>query len=118
MFVVSSGAVSVTLDPSGIEVAQLGPGDFFGEMSLLTGEPRTATVIAVRDSELLEINAEAFRHFVLDNPTVVEHVGAAVSARQAQLEAHRAAGTGPAAAPETPQNFLARVRRFLGVAVG
>ena len=115
MFVVSSGTVSVTLGSSGTEVAQLGPGDFFGEMSLLTGDPRTATVTAVRDSELLEIDANAFRRFVLDNPAVVDHVGAAVKAREAQLQEHRAAGTTPAAPPETPQRFLARIRRFLGV---
>jgi small-conductance mechanosensitive channel/CRP-like cAMP-binding protein len=115
MFVVSSGTVSVTLDPSGIEVARLGPGDFFGEMSLLTGDPRTATVTAVRDSELLEIDAGSFRRFVLDNPAVVELVGDAVKAREVQLEEHRAAGTAPAAAVETPQRFLDRIRRFLGV---
>jgi hypothetical protein len=69
-------------------------------MSLLTASPHGCGDRHA-SSELLRINAEAFRHFVLDNPAVVEHVGAAVSSRQAQLEAHRAAGTGPAVGVET-----------------
>ncbi len=55
MFVVARGEMVVTLDPSAHEVARLGPGDFFGEMSLLTGAPRTASVTAVTDVEVLEI---------------------------------------------------------------
>jgi small-conductance mechanosensitive channel/CRP-like cAMP-binding protein len=116
MFVVARGEVSVSLEPGRSELARLGPGDFFGEMSLLTGDPRTATVTAVRDAELLEIRTEAFRRFVLGNPAIVEQVGAAVAARAAQLAEHRAAGSPAAAAAETPQRFLARVRRFLQVA--
>ena len=47
MFVVLSGRVRVVLEPSGQEVAVIEPGGFFGEMSMLTGDPRTATVRAV-----------------------------------------------------------------------
>ena len=68
MFIVARGAVSVTLEAGGVEVARLGPGTFFGEMSLLTGEPRSATVAAVTDSELLEITAESFRRFGARQP--------------------------------------------------
>jgi small-conductance mechanosensitive channel/CRP-like cAMP-binding protein len=116
MFVVATGEVSVTLEPSGTEVAHLGPGDHFGEMSLLTGEARTATVTAASDSELLEITADAFRRFVLENPAVVEQVSVAVAARAAQLDVHRMTGAPTAAPEETPQSLIARVRRFLRVA--
>jgi CRP-like cAMP-binding protein len=107
--------VSVTVEPSGIEVARLGPGEFFGEMTLLTGEPRSATVTAVSDSQLIEITVEAFRRFVLDNPAVLEQVSAAVAERTVRLEEHRTAGSPAPAVHETPQSFLARVRRFLRV---
>src|SRR6476646_7396428 len=49
MFVVCSGRVSVVLEPDRRQVATIGAGGYFGEMSLLTGEPRTATVLAVGD---------------------------------------------------------------------
>lgn len=113
MFVVVRGDVVVTLGAAAHEVARLGPGDVFGEMSLLTGAPRTATVAAVTDAELLEITADAFRQFVLANPATVEQIGGAVAARAAMLEEHRAAGATAAAAVEEPRTFLARVRRFL-----
>src|SRR5579864_7140519 len=58
MFVIVDGEAKVTIDPAGQEVARLASGGFFGEMSLLTGEPRSATVSAVTDCELLEITAD------------------------------------------------------------
>jgi len=117
MFIVARGAVSVTLEPGGAEVARLGPGNFFGEMSLLTGEPRSATVAAVTDSELLEITAESFRRFVLDNPAVVDQITAKVAARSAELHERRVSDAAAAVATDTSQTFLGRVRRFLRVGV-
>jgi small-conductance mechanosensitive channel len=112
MFAIASGEVVVTLDPGDQVVARPAVGDFFGEMSLLTGAPRTANVRAVVDSELIELTVDAFRRFVLANPAAFEQVGLAVAQRAAELELLRAAG-GPAKPPEPPQNFLGRVRRFL-----
>lgn len=62
-FVVVAGRVSVRA-ASGKEVATLGRGQSFGEMSLLTGAPRAATVVALEDTALLELDRESFgRHF-------------------------------------------------------
>ena len=61
MFVVCSGAVRVVLEPARQEVARIERGGYFGEMSLLTGEPRSATVLAVGDVIVVEIGAELFR---------------------------------------------------------
>ena len=74
LFIVVGGESSVTLTGTNGEVARLQSGDVFGEMSLLTGEPRTATVTAATDCDLLEIDVEGFRSVVLANPSVVEHV--------------------------------------------
>jgi CRP-like cAMP-binding protein len=111
MFVITSGEAAVVIEPDGQEVARHGPGGFFGEMSLLTGDPRSASVKAVTDLTLLEITADAFRRVVLANPSAVELVATAVSVRAAELAARRASGT--AASPEPPQTFLARVKRFI-----
>ena len=117
MFVVARGEMVVTLDPAAQEVARLGPGDFFGEMSLLTGAPRTASVTAVTDVDLLEITADAFRQFVLANPAAVERIGVAVADRAAALEEHRAAGAAAPAGAEASYKLLARIRRFLRLSV-
>ena len=58
LFVIREGVMSVTIrfgDKDPVEVARLGPGDFFGEMALLAGDPRTATVSALTELQLLEI---------------------------------------------------------------
>jgi CRP-like cAMP-binding protein len=81
-------------------------------MSLLTGEPRTATVSAVDDCEVLEIAVDGFREVVMANPAVVEEIGREVLARRESLERIRAAGTDDRV-PETPRGFLERVKRFL-----
>ncbi len=112
MFVLARGEAVVLFEPGGQEIARSGPGGFFGEMSLLTGAPRSATVKAVSDSVVLEITAEAFRELVLANPGAVEQIGLAVAMRAAELEQHRGAGV-PGGQAEPSQTFLMRVRRFL-----
>lgn len=112
MFVVIRGEAVVTIEPSNREVARIGPGGFFGEMSLLTGDARNATVRTTVDSELLEIAVESFRRFVLANPAVVEQIGQAVAKRQAELQHHREAGA-TSTIVEEPETFLTRIRRFL-----
>ncbi len=113
MFVVARGEALVTIVGGAGPLARLRRGEVFGEMSVLTGEPRTATVTAAEDCELLEITLEGFRQFVMTNPAAVDRITAAVATRRAELEAHRASGPG-AAQPETPESFASRVRRFLG----
>jgi small-conductance mechanosensitive channel/CRP-like cAMP-binding protein len=112
MFVVTSGRVRVTLLPDGRELARLEPGTFFGEMSLLTGEPRSANVAADGDCVLMEITTDAFRRFVIDKPDVLERIGQAVASRRAELERSRAIGE-TTMTREPATTFLARVRLFL-----
>jgi small-conductance mechanosensitive channel/CRP-like cAMP-binding protein len=112
MFVVASGEAVVLLEPQNQEIARIGPGGFFGEMSLLTGAPRNATVRTSVDSELLEITGAAFRQFVLANPAVVEQIGVAVANRRAELEERRASGAA-AAHIEPPHTLIDRIRRYL-----
>jgi small-conductance mechanosensitive channel len=114
MFVVSRGELVVTIEPNHTEVARHVAGGFFGEMSLLTGNPRTATVTAVTDCVLMELTAEAFRRFVVEQPAVLEQITTAVLHRQEELARTRATA---AVAPvtETQGTFLARVKRFLKI---
>jgi small-conductance mechanosensitive channel/CRP-like cAMP-binding protein len=113
MFVLRRGTAVVTLADAEGEVARLHDGAFFGEMSLLTGDRRSATVTAVTDCELLEIGVDAFRRVVLADAASVERVAAAVGHRRAELEHHRATRAASSVEPETEQTFVERVRKFL-----
>jgi small-conductance mechanosensitive channel/CRP-like cAMP-binding protein len=114
MFVLLSGEAAVVLEPGDREVARIASGGFFGEMSLLTGAPRNATVRATVDSEMLEITADDFKQFVLANPAAVERVGAAVADRQAELDHAKAQGAATAPS-EAPQRLVDRIRSFFGL---
>lgn len=59
-FVVESGSAKVTHGSENKELAELGPGDFFGEMSLLDGGQRNATITAATDMELVVVRKPAF----------------------------------------------------------
>ncbi len=71
MYIIKSGEVRVPiLDPQGREkfVARLGAGEFFGEMALLTGEPRVADVFAETDVEALVIRKGPLQPFLTQHP--------------------------------------------------
>ena len=113
LFVVMNGEASVTLAGTQGEVARLRQGDVFGEMSLLTGEPRTATVTAATDCDLVEIDAEGFRSVVMANPSVLDHVTGVTASRREGLDRHRETHATTSTATETRQTLLNRVRQFL-----
>ena len=114
MFLIAHGAVVVTLQESRREVATLGAGDYFGEMTMLTGEPRTADVIARGDVTVLEIDAQVFRELADINPQAVEQVGVAAAARRVELDDARASAHA-ATVVEAPAKFIARMRKFLRI---
>lgn len=89
MFILSEGLLDVSLDPgngSFQKVAEIHPGEFFGEMSLLTGEPRSATVTAATHALAYEIKKEHIEKLFRDKPLLMENVSYVVAERQAQNE--------------------------------
>lgn len=113
LFAIVRGEAAVTVAGTQPEVARLRAGDVLGEMSLLTGEARNASVTAVTDCELLEIDADGFRGVVLANPGMLETVTSVTSARQTELDRHREAHTTTGSTAEARQSLLKRVRQFL-----
>lgn len=112
MYVLCSGKVSVVLEPLQHEIATIEQGGYFGEMSLLTGEARSATVVARGETAVLELNAAEFRRLGERSPRTVEQVGLAAVARRDEL--NRAKADAPeTAAPSAPASLLARMRKFL-----
>ena len=113
MFLVCDGAVAITVGPDRREVAVTKSGGYFGEMSLLTGDRRSATVTARGDCTLLEISAEAFGAHVRSNPTVLEAFAEAATVRRGELEAVKSA---PGATPASAKaSLLARMRTFFKI---
>jgi small-conductance mechanosensitive channel/CRP-like cAMP-binding protein len=114
MFVVHTGTASVRLpddsEQGWHEVAQLGPGTLFGEMALLTGETRTADVVALTDVTALEIGKDSLQPILSENPNLVEAITAKVVQRQDHLDALR---TGEPAEEET--SIVSQVRAWFGL---
>jgi small-conductance mechanosensitive channel/CRP-like cAMP-binding protein len=112
MFIVWSGTAAVVLEPDRRQVAAIEKGGYFGEMSLLTGEPRTASVIARGDTTVLELNADLFRRLGAADPKTVEEIGLAAMRRRAELTQVRDAAQNVAVA-DVPATFLGRMKKFL-----
>jgi small-conductance mechanosensitive channel/CRP-like cAMP-binding protein len=114
MFVVLSGEVSVVLEPSREELARIQRGGYFGEMSLLTGEPRSATVLALGDVVVVEIVADLFRRLATAHPEAIEKIGMAAMVRRAGLEQVKSTAAGTVAVSAT--TLMARMKKFLRLA--
>ena len=87
LFIIEYGEVQVTVRRSrrDVEVARLGEGQFFGEMSLMTGEERRATVRAVRDTEVLVISKKALQPILDSSPELAETISEVLARRQQEL---------------------------------
>jgi len=113
MFVVLDGSVAITVGADRREVAVTEAGGYFGEMSLLTGQQRTATVTAREDTTVLEIPSDAFGTYVRSNPALLEGIAEAATHRRRELDAVRQA-PGAAAAPAAA-SLLDRMKKFFRI---
>ncbi len=89
MFVILRGSVKVQIPENSYQktIGKLGANDFFGEMSLLTGEPRTASVIAEEETEVLQIKKEALKPILENNPDLVQTICELIEERREMLVA-------------------------------
>ena len=116
LYVVESGELGVYLedDGSSIEVGQLASGDAFGEMALLTGAPRTATVKAKTAASLYRIDKEALAPILKENPRLAVEMSKVVAGRREINEAMLASAS---RADETAgsDSILSRIARYFGI---
>jgi CRP-like cAMP-binding protein len=93
-------------------VATLTEGDFFGEMALFTGEPRTANVVAMEETEVLEIGHAAMKRVFDTNPDLVESLSFIIAERRQGL-----ASQSDSATPEheSSAGLLSSIKRFFGL---
>jgi CRP-like cAMP-binding protein len=78
-YVIVDGEVAVRID--GNEIARLGKGDFFGEMSILLGEPPNADIVATRQLRVLHLGGPELEAFLLDYPRVLLRMTKSIAMR-------------------------------------
>jgi small-conductance mechanosensitive channel/CRP-like cAMP-binding protein len=114
MFVVLEGCfqVIIPIDGTPQTVAHIWPGNFFGEMSLFTGEKRSATIIAHENSIVLEIKKEILEDLFKNNPSFAETIAKIIDARIAnnasKIENSKLLQT----TPEAPKSILGAIKLF------
>jgi small-conductance mechanosensitive channel len=114
MFVVHNGRVQVQVNENGRSrsIAILNEGDFFGEMALFTGEPRTANVVALEETEVLEIGHAAMKRVFDANPDLVESLSFIMAERRQGL----ASQADPSVTTShTSAGILSSIKRFFGL---
>jgi CRP-like cAMP-binding protein len=94
-------------------VATLGEGQFFGEMSLMTGESRTATIVATSHVDCFIVDKHAFQEIIEDKPELAATISEILTRRQQELSAEVSA-----AVPvhrQTKQQLMTRIASFFGL---
>lgn len=107
--------VHVTIEGHSEKVAMLRSGDYFGEMGLMTGELRTATVIAQTDVRCYRLDKETFRGILRERPEIAEDISHTLAKRRVELEAIRDALTEDLIhqrMQHTQRALLQRIREF------
>lgn len=119
-FIVTTGEAEVLLEANGnrTQVATLKEGQFFGEMALLTGEPRSATVCATTQMSVLVVSKPAMGRVFSADPTVIEQISSILADRQYHLSSKREAANRPGLDEETQKKkktLGTRIRKFFGL---
>jgi CRP-like cAMP-binding protein len=110
LYVLAEGALNV--DREGITLDRMVPGDVFGEMSLLTGQPRSATVSAATEAVVYKIGREQLQPILERRPEIAEGLAAVMVARQGVNAERRRLADLPPEAPPTREDLLGRLRSF------
>ena len=113
------GNAVVTISASGTtrEVARLIAGQFFGEMSLMTGEARTATIVATTDMHCYRVDKAAFELVLHDTPQLADQIAEVLVARRSALTAVRdeREDVKRSRMQTAKQDLLGRIRGFFNI---
>ena len=119
IYLIERGAVSVIIGTggNGQVLNRMAAGDHFGEMSLLTGEARSATVMADSDVSVLEVGRAAFEQILFANPALLEPISQIAAHRQEAQRVSRRAQLAipPFAQDPAAQRLRQRIRSFFGL---
>lgn len=117
-YVIREGRVAVLVtgtDGATVTAAHLAEGGFFGEMSLLTGEPRSGTVTAETDVEVLRVSKQNFAGLLHANAELAVKLAAVLEKRIEGRRTAMAAHVAREAVKETRSALALRIRQFFGL---
>jgi small-conductance mechanosensitive channel/CRP-like cAMP-binding protein len=116
MYFILEGRARVALEDAGVrEVETLGPGQFFGEMALLTGAPRTASVYALTPLRLATVRSEHLGAILHEHPEFAEQMARFAAERKVRLidlTARARPGAPVAEIQDTSRSLLGEIARF------
>jgi CRP-like cAMP-binding protein len=119
MFVIYQGKAKVQVIDNGIPktLAELKEGDFFGEMGLFTGQPRTASVISEEETKVFRIKKSAIKPLLDENPDLVQAFGKIIAERQAELEklSNKQDTSDEKDLKDKSSNLVKAIRNFFGL---
>ncbi len=120
LYLVEDGKASVRVSDGEVEkeVAAVGANEFFGEMSLLTGAPRSASVYAVTDVECFRLEKAAFQRVLEKRPELAQHLADVLNQRRASVLQAREGLDAEAAklrAKSSDADLVDRIRAFFGL---
>ena len=118
LFLLAEGVLEVRIArPGGGEtpVARLFPGSVFGEGSMLTGQPRSATILAETEAMVFELQRDDIDPVLRARPDVLEGLTAIMAERQARNQAGPRSPDAPSPAAPSREDILARLRSFFGI---
>jgi CRP-like cAMP-binding protein len=117
MFIITRGEVAVDVklpEKEQVQLSRLQVGDYFGEMSLMTGEPRTATVTAIVETRVFEVTRAAFREILEQQPGLLEKLVETIHRRFIERE-EAVEGARSQQLGRTSSDILTRVKEFFGL---
>jgi small-conductance mechanosensitive channel/CRP-like cAMP-binding protein len=120
LYIVVDGTAEVRIHVEGQEkvVAKIEAPGFFGEMGLMTGEPRTATVVAVSEVECYRLDKAAFHRIITERPELAKEISELLAHRRVELHAVKEGLDAEAKAKRLAAEnvrILATVQRFFGL---
>ena len=117
LYLLVSGDADVWAEENGTRnyVATLPTGDVFGEMGMMTGEPRSATVTAKSDVECFRLDKTAFEAILRERPDIAEEISTVIANRRSELDQLRGAAGLASAHANRRDAVLARIRGFFGL---
>ena len=119
LYILAFGEAEVLYEPAAGPPQPIGAvraGQFFGEMAMLTGDARSATVVAKTDVECYRLDRASFQGLLLSRPEIAEEISKVIGSRRGDLEKAREAFAVPAGPPtETSPDLLSRIRRLFGL---